>query len=395
MSTQPLPLARFTVLELTVARAGPTAGRHLADWGANVIRIEPPAAMSSGEEILGTRFGPDRLNLYRNKKSLTLNIKSAEGRAIFLQLAAKADVVIENMRASVKHRLGVDYESVRAVNPRIVYGSISGFGQGGPYKDRAGVDQIAQGMSGLMSVTGVPGQGPVRAGIPIADLSAGGFLAQAILVALLEREVTGVGRYVHTSLLELMIAMMDFQAARYLMAGEVAGQAGNNHPIAAPTGLYATADGHILLAATGERLWTRFCEAAGADALGADERFTTAAARMTNRDALNAAIEAVLTTRTSDAWFEIFSAAGIPAGPVNTMDKVFADPQVQQLDIVMRSTDAKRGNLALVAQPANIEGHAKTIRVEPANLGQHTDEVLRDLGFAAGEIIDLRRRGVV
>ena len=246
-----------------------------------------------------------------------------------------------------------------------------------------------------MSVTGLPGQGPVRAGIPIADLSAGGFLAQAILIALLEREVTGIGRYVHTSLLESMIAMMDFQAARWLMARQVAGQAGNNHPIAAPTGLYRTADGHILLAATGERLWSRFCDAAGAEELGADPRFATAPARLAHRDDLNAAIEAVLTTRASGAWFDIFSAAGIPCGPVNTMDKVFADPQVQQLDIVMRATDAKRGDLALISQPANIDGHAKTIRVAPADLGQHTDEVLRALGLATSDIVGLRERGVI
>mgnify|MGYP001500559159 CR=1 FL=1 len=394
-ATVPLPLARFTVLELTVARAGPTAGRHLADWGANVIRIETPPEKQEDEDVLGTRFGPDRLNLQRNKKSVTLNLKSEEGKAIFLDLARTADVVIENMRSSVKHRLGVDYESVRKVNPRIVYGSISGFGQAGPYRDRAGVDQIAQGMGGLMSVTGLPGQGPVRVGIPIVDLTAGGFLAQAILVALLEREVTGVGRYVHTSLLESMIGMLDFQAARWLMAGEVARQVGNNHPIAAPTGLYPTSDGQILLAATGDKLWERFCKAAGADALWANENYRSGKGRLANRDALNEDIARLLGTRTSAEWFDLFSDAGIPCGPVYSIDKVFEDRQVKTLPVVMERAHDRFGTLRLVTQPNNIEGHEKTIRLAPAELGEHTREVLAGLGYSDDDLRRLKADGVI
>ena len=243
-----LPLADLVVLDLTVARAGPTAVRQLADWGAEVIRIEPAGAHD--DVTGGRRHGSDFQNLHRNKRCITLDLKQPRGREIFLALARRADVVVENFRADVKHRLGVDYESVRAVNPRIVYGSISGFGQDGPYRDRPGVDQIAQGLGGLMSVTGLPGQGPVRVGVAISDLAAGLYLACGILVALHERARSGEGQWVTTSLLEALIGMLDFQAARFLVEGEVAGQAGNHHPTLAPMGVFPTADGHINIAAT-------------------------------------------------------------------------------------------------------------------------------------------------
>ncbi len=294
-----LPLSRFKVLDLTHARAGPTAVRHLADWGAEVIKIERPADRDR-EDLLGARHGFDFQNLHRNKRSLTLDLKTEEGKAIFFRLAESADVIAENMRATVKHRLGIDYESVRKVNPRIVYGSISGFVQDGPYGNRAGVDQIAQGMGGQMSITGLTGQGPVRVGVPIADLTAGGFLAQGILIALLEREITGEGRWVHTSLLEAQIAMLDFQATRWLMKGEVAPQAGNDHPTGIPTGLFPTADGQINIAAAGAGIWARFCSAVAAEQLLSDPRFATAEARSRNRHQLNALIADYTKTRQSE-----------------------------------------------------------------------------------------------
>src|SRR5687767_12751083 len=273
-----LPLSGITVLDLTLARAGPTCVRHLADWGADVIRIEPP---TTGEDEVGRRDGFDFQNLHRNKRAIQLNLKSDEGRATFMKLVEKADVIIENMRSAVKHRLGVSYDDVRKVNPRIVYGSISGFGQSGPYGKRAGVDQIVQGMGGLMSITGLPGQGPVRVGLPIADLTAGNLLALAIMMALFDRTRTGVGKWVHTSLLEAQIFMLDFQAARWLIKGEVAKQAGNDHPTGVPTGVFPSADGHFNIAAASTRVWERLADALGKSEWKTKPDWNTAAKRST------------------------------------------------------------------------------------------------------------------
>src|SRR6201982_4080606 len=326
-----LPLNGFTVIDLTAHRAGPTAVRQLADWGADVIKIEAP-----GEHTDATgsrRDGPDFQNLHRNKRSLSLNLKSKEGLAIFMKLAETADVVVENFKSTVKHRLGVDSEAVRKVNPRIVYGSISGFGQDGPYEGRAGVDQIAQGMGGLMSITGHPGQGPVRGGIAINDTSAGLLLAYGIVVALLDRERTGEGQWVHTSLLEAQIFMLDFQAARYLMKGEVAGQEGNYHPTSPGTGMFQTADGYINIAASGDNLWRRFCEAAGAKDLLTNPDFATVVARAKNRSALIAHLNEIMRRHPTAYWVELLTKVGVPCGPINTIDQPFADPQVQHLGI--------------------------------------------------------------
>src|ERR1700684_3453318 len=265
-------LARFKVLDLTRVRAGPTAARQLADWGADVIKIELPRGLDESD-MGGPRHGPDFQNLHRNKRSLTLYLKKADGVAIFKRMVETADVVIENYRPDVKFRLGIDYESVRAINKRIVYGSISGFGEDGPYRERPGFDQIAQGMGGLMSITGLPGQGPVRVGIPVADLTAGIFAAMGILVALLEREVSGEGQWVQSSLLGAQIAMLDFQAARWTIGHEVPGQAGNNHPTSIPTGVFATSDGYINIAAAGNDIYRRCCRALGAPHLADDPRF--------------------------------------------------------------------------------------------------------------------------
>ena len=278
-------LSRFTVLDLTRVRSGPTCVRQLADWGANVIKIETPAHLDGGEPLGGPRDGPDFMNLHRNKRSMTLNLKSPEGVAAFKRMAERADVVVENFRPDVKYRLGIDYETLLRINPRLVYASISGFGQTGPYAERPGFDQIAQGMGGLMSITGLPGQGPVRVGIPVADLCAGLFCATGILVALLERETSGKGQEVETSLLQAQIFMLDFQAARWLVKGEVARQAGNNHPTSIPTGVFKTADGHINIAVAGQKIWERFCDALEAPELMTRSEFATAASRSKNRDA--------------------------------------------------------------------------------------------------------------
>ncbi len=390
---KPLPLAKLVVLDLTLARAGPTAVRHLADWGASVIRVEPPR--SEGEDIAGDRDGPDFQNLHRNKRLIRLDLKSAKGHAAFLRLARRADVLVENMRVQVKHRLGIAWEDLHPLNPRLVYGSISGFGQTGPYGDRAGVDQIAQGMGGLMSITGLPGQGPVRVGIPIADLTAGNLLALGIMTALYERERTGQGRWVHTSLLESQVFMLDFQASRWLMRGEVAGQAGNDHPTGIPTGVFRTADGYINVAASGGRLWTRLCEALGQPAWLENPGWQDAAGRSEHRAAINAAIEAVTETQPSAHWLALFEQAGIPAGPINRIDQTFADPQVAHLGMAAPVEHPRLGAIELVRSPLNLDGVPQAIRTATPEAGAHTDEVLAELGYEAAEIAAMHAEGVV
>jgi formyl-CoA transferase len=389
------PLAKFTVLDLTHARAGPTAVRQLADWGANVIKIEPPGEAKS--DVTGSRReGFDFQNLHRNKRSLTLNLKSDEGRAIFFELAKNADVVVENFRSAVKHRLGVDYESVKSVNPRIVYGSISGFGQTGPYAKRPGVDQIAQGMGGLMSITGLPGQGPVRVGIPVDDLCAGLLLAQGILMALIERGCSGEGQWVHTSLLEAQIFMLDFQAARWLMAGEVAAQAGNDHPTGIPTGVFPTADGEINVAASGDHMFRRFCEAADAMALLGDPDYATGAERSENRKALNQRIAEITRKRPSAYWIELMNEVGVPCGPIYTIDETFADPQVRHLEMARPIDHPKLGRLAAVGQAINMSRTPEPERLRPTpELGEHSDAILRELGYDEKKIAGLRARAVI
>ncbi len=341
------PLARFKVIDLTRVRAGPTAVRQLADWGADVIKIESP----DGDAGLGgERHGPDFQNLHRNKRSLTLNLKSPEGLDILKRLVAQSDVVVENYRPDVKFRLGVDYESLKAINPQLVYASISGFGQDGPYRDRPGFDQIAQGMGGLMSITGLPGQGPVRVGIPVADLTAGIFAAMGILVALLEREQSGLGQWVQSSLLGAQIAMLDFQAARWTIGREVPEQAGNNHPTSIPTGVFQTADGYINIAAAGNDIYRRCCEALGRPDLATHPLYATAKARSDNRDALNAEIEAITKGRTSADWIEALNKAGVPSGPIYKMNEVFDDPQVKHLGITRTVPHPVLGAVEVIGQ---------------------------------------------
>jgi formyl-CoA transferase len=388
-----LPLARITVLDLTLARAGPTCVRHLADWGANVIRIEPPS--KGGEDVTGNRDGFDFQNLHRNKKVIALDLKSPEGHAAFMRLAATADVVIENMRSAVKHRLHVAYDDIKAINPRIVYGSISGFGQTGPYGKRAGVDQIAQGMGGLMSITGAPGQGPMRVGIPIADLTAGNLLALGVMTALFERETTGVGRWVHTSLLEVQVFMLDFQASRWLFDQEVAGQAGNDHPTGIPTGVFPTSDGYINIAASSGRLWTRFAETAGHPEWATKPEWSTQSGRSADRVAINAAIAEVTRHKPANHWIELFEEAGIPCGPINTIDKVFADPQVQHMRLARPITHPRLGEKQVVGSAINMEGVSKDIRTPTRDAGADTDAVLAGVGYSPDEINDMRSKGII
>jgi len=389
------PLSRFTVIDLSRVRAGPTAVRQLADWGARIIKIETPSGIDGEEPLGGPRHGPDFQNLHRNKRSLTLNLKSPAGIAVLKKLVQRADVLVENFRPDVKHRLGVDYDSLRAFNSRLVYASISGFGQDGPYRNRPGFDQIAQGMGGLMSITGLPGQGPVRAGIPVADLTAGIFCAMGILIALLERETSGEGQWVQTSLLEAQISMLDFQAERWLLKGEVPQQAGNDHPTSIPTGVFPTADGHINIAATGQAMWTRLCKAIGAEPLLDDAEFKTDAGRSKHRARLNQELATITAMRRSADWMRLLNSAGVPCGPIYSIDQVFADEQVRHLGIAQTVSHPTLGEIELVGQPVHLSRTPSELRTAAPEKGEHTDAILREFGYDDGAIADLRRQKIV
>ena len=391
----PLPstaLSDYLVLDLTRVRSGPTCVRQLADWGADVIKIEAPNDKSA---MGGPRAGPDFQNLHRNKRSMALNLKSEEGKKIFKKLAEKADVVVENFRPDVKYRLGIDFNSLSTKNPGLVYASISGFGQDGPLADRPGFDQIAQGMGGLMSITGEPGRGPMRVGIPSADLCAGLFAAQAIFIALLERSKSGKGQWVQTSLLQAQAFMLDFQAARYLMDGDVPKQAGNNHPTSIPTGVFKTSDGFINLAVAGELIWKRLAETLERPEWCDDERFAINESRSQNRDLLNAEIEKITITQTSTFWVDKLNEAGVPAGDINDIDQVFQSPQIQHLGLAQTMTSHERGNTRVVGQPISMSRTPSYIAAPPPLAGGHTDTILSALGYSAAEINKLREDSVI
>jgi crotonobetainyl-CoA:carnitine CoA-transferase CaiB-like acyl-CoA transferase len=393
MHQKPLPLAKYTVLDLTIARAGPTAVRLLADWGADVIRIESPL---SGD-IAGKRRGSDSQNLHRNKRSLCLNLKSDAGRQVFLDLAKQADVVVENFRVDVKHRLGIDYETVKKVNPAIIYASISGFGQQGPYSSRPAVDQVIQGSSGLMSITGEPERGPMRVGIAVSDTSAGMFLGQGILLALLQREDTGEGQWVHTSLLESMLCKLDFQAARYTMSGEVAAQEGNNHPTLSPMGVFGTADGLVNMAASTDKMFKAFCEVMQADELAANIDYQTVDGRLMHREALWGEVNKLTSKQLTLKLVELLNSVGIPCGPINTIGQAFEDKQVKHLAMTKQAFHGELGYIGLVRSPINLSSYnhgAKFKRAGP-ELGEHSEEILKKLSYSDEKIDQLVRCGAV
>lgn len=393
--TASLALSRFTVLDLTRVRSGPTCVRQLADFGADVIKVELPETLDQKEGLGGSRHGPDFQNLHRNKRSLTLNLKDPDGLTIFKRLVENADVVVENYRPDVKNRLGIDYESLRAINPRVILGSISGFGQDGPYLDRPGFDQIAQGMGGLMSITGEPGKGPMRVGIPIADLCAGLLCSQGIMVALLEREISGEGQWVDTSLLGSQIFMLDFQASRWLMNQDVPQQAGNNHPTSIPTGVFETSDGAINIAVAGQVIWERFCNSLDAKDLNENPDYATAENRSKNRDSLGDEINKRLRQKDSATWINLFNEAGVPAGEINSIDQVFADRQVQHLGAATKVNSPSLGEIELVSQSINLSRTPSTIAAAPPERGEHSDEVLESIGYDAEEIASFHARNVV
>ena len=389
------PLSRFTVLDLTRVRSGPTAVRQFADWGANVIKIEAPEAVDTGKGMGGARNGPDFQSIHRNKRSITLNLKETEARNIFMKMVETADVVIENFRPDVKNRLGISYEDLKKVNKKIVLLSISGFGQDGPYERRPGFDQIAQGMGGLMSITGLPDQGPVRVGIPIADLTAGMYGAMGVMIALLERETSGEGQWVQTSLLQAMVSMLDFQAARYLVKGEVAGQAGNNHPTSIPTGVFKTADGHINIAAAGDQMWDRICKVLEDKELADNADFSSGELRSKNRDAVNAALEKHTVKYNSEELITMLNDSGVPCGPINTIDKVFDDPQVKHLNLRHPVESKTLGKMDILAQAVNFSRFEPKTGMATPERGEHTDDVLKEYGFSDEDIAAFRNKVVI
>ncbi len=384
-------LARYRILDLSRVRAGPTCVRQFADFGADVIKIEA----ADVDDGFHDRDSADFQNLHRNKRSITLNLKSPQGLEVFFALVRTADVVVENYRPDVKFRLGIDYDRLKAVNPRIVLASISGFGQDGPYRARPGFDQIAQGLSGLMSVTGRAGEGPMRSGAAVADVTAGLFAALGIMTALLEREVSGEGQWVQSNLLHAGIALLDFQAARYTISGEVPGQMGNDHPTSMPTSAYRTSDGYMNVAASGTAMWTKLCEIIGQPELATRPEFASAQGRSSHRAELNRILDEALATRPTAHWIEALNAAGVPCGPIHAMDQVFADPQVLHLGVAAPVEHPTRGTMKVIGQAARLSRTPATMATATPERGEHTDEILRELGHDDTAIAALRAAGAV
>ncbi len=388
-------LSHIRVLDLTRVRSGPTAVRQLADWGADVIKIEQPASLEADGALGAGRNTADWQNLQRNRRSLTLNLKDPKGRQLFRKLVVTADVVVENFRPDVKYRLGIDYETLKGINSMIVLASISGFGETGPYARRPGFDQIAQGMGGLMSITGDPDGGPMRVGIPIADLSAGLFAALGILTALIEREKSREGQWLSTSLLQSQIFMLDFQAARWLMQDEVAPQVGNEHPTSVPTNRFLTKDGAINVAVAGDRIWRRLCGALGRRDWAEDEGLATNSGRKARRDELNSAIGEIIRERTSAEWVEILIEAGVPCGPIYRVDELFDDPQVRHLGIAQPLHTEPFGQTRALAQPFQLSRTPSSFEASPPTRGQHTVEILEELGVDANDVASLQEQFIV
>lgn len=391
-----MPLSKYTVLDLTVARAGPTAVRLLADWGANVVRIDPPPPKDRGS-VTGRRREADEQNLHRNKRSLCLDLKQPEGAAILRKLVEQADVVVENFRSEVKTRLGLSYEQLREINPRIILASISGFGQDGPYSGRPGLDQIVQGMSGLMSVTGEPEGPPMRVGIAISDTTSGMFLGQGILLALLHRENTGQGQWVHTSLLEAMLSKLDFQGARYTMSGEVPMAEGNFHPTLVPMGTYDSSDGQVTVAASTDRMFQQFCDAMGEPALAADPDYADAKLRYANRHELNRRINALTQRHTTQELVMLLNPAGVPCGPIYNIKQAFEDQQVRHLRMTRPAPHPVLGDVNLVRSPINLSAfpHPERFHHAGPDYGENTDALLVELGYTPEQIARLREKGAV
>lgn len=392
-----LPLSKLKVLDLTIARAGPTAVRLLSDWGADVIRIDTPKSIHSNGSVTGSHDGSDHQNLHRNKRSLAINLKTNEGQAILKKMLVKTDIVVENFRREVKERLGIDYESLKAINKRVILASISGFGQSGPYADRPGVDQIVQGLSGLMSITGEPKQGPMRTGIAISDTSAGMFLGQGILLALLHRERTGEGQWVHTSLLESMLCKLDFQGSRYTMEGEIPEQQGNFHPTQVPMGVFEAKDGYVNLAASTTKMWRNFCECLKADKLLNNQSYSTSSLRLKNRLLLNEDIANLVKEFTKEFLVAELNKVGVPCGPIYNVGEAFEDKQSKHLQITKTAHHPSLGDVKLVRSPINLSACElpKNFHHAGPSPGEQSIEILKEFDITDTEIKQLMEQGVI
>lgn len=379
-------LNHLKVLDLTRVRSGPTCVRFFADFGADVLKIESPEGVESNEGVIGPRDNYDNLNLHRNKRSLTLNFKEPEGLEILYRLVKDADLIIENFRPDVKKRLKIDYETLSKINPRIIMGSISGFGQDGPYANRPGFDQIAQGMGGLMSVTGIPGQGPVRAGIAVSDSTAGNYAAIGVLIALLEREKSGKGQWVQSNLLQSMIGLCDFQAARYLIDKDIPPQAGNDHPFSTPMGVYQSANGFFNIGASGNGQFHALCDVLNRPDLRDRPDFQSVKGRTAQRSYINSELNQEFAKHPSSYWIEKLNEKSVPCGPIYNMEEVFQDPQVQHLGVAAKVTHPELGDIELVATPVKLSRTPAAVSFTLPPRGNDNLEVLSSLGFSPEEI---------
>jgi formyl-CoA transferase len=394
----PGPLTGVRVLDLTRALAGPYCSMMLGDMGADVLKVEMP---KTGDEARA--WGPPFINgesgyflsVNRNKKGMTLNLKDARGQEILAKLMARADVVLQNFSPGTLEKLGFPYERMKALNPRIVYCAISGFGQSGPSAGKVAYDQILQGVGGLMSITGPVGGPPIKVGVPIADIASGMFAAYAVMVALFHRERTGQGQMIDTSLLDGQVALLTFQAQRYFLTGKAPGWSGNCHPLIAPYELFKTRDSYINVAVGNDSLWARFCQSLGLEQYVNDLRFKTNSDRLANRDALIAIIEERFSRSTTAEIVALLGGVGVPSGAVHNLAEVFADPQVVHLGLEQVMQHPTVGELHQTGIPYRFSVSPGALRLPPPRLGQHTDEVLQDLGYAKEEIGRLRQEGAI
>jgi crotonobetainyl-CoA:carnitine CoA-transferase CaiB-like acyl-CoA transferase len=395
----PRALERLTVIDLSQVMAGPSCCQLLGDLGARVVKVEPVGTGDHTRQSMGHRMPGGESSAFlavnRNKEGIAIDLKQDAGRDAFYQLVRGADVLVENFRPGVTSRLAVDYERLSELNPRLIYASISGFGQTGPYADRPGYDLIAQAMSGIMSVTGEPGGAPVKAGVPVADLAAGLYCAAGILAAYIAREQTGRGQYIDTSLYEAGLALSVWETAELWATGRVPQPLGSAHRMSAPYQALRTRDGHITVGANNPRLWQRLCQVLGRDDLLADPRFTTNAGRMEHRDVLAAELESVLTGRDSAEWEAVLLAAGVPCGPIRDYEQVCRDPHTLAREMMVTMQHPVEGEIRGLGLPLKLSGTPGEIRRPAPMLGEHTDSLLAGLGYSAAQIAALREQGAV